>query len=280
MRRKRWIHAIGRDDVEKLKNPSLCSEHFEAGQFQRNLQNELLLPELGEKSCRELKEDAVPTLFTHKKTTQKRHNSDNRIENKERKKLVQNMLEMQEIEDDHALKPVDELLDKVEGGTQTYVYGLLADEIECVTEVGAFEFLNDSINTVFDNNDKLFSVDHDVDVDMSGSDGSEKEDEEEGSTPPNDNSAFVVFWSALFFLLSFSRNCASNAEVVNVIYIGTMITVKTRCASCGHQLIWQSQPIVNRFPIGNLMIVCGTILSGTAYARVSEIFQVLKVEYL
>ena len=45
VRRKHWIHAIGRDDVEKLKNPSLCSEHFEAGQFQRNLQNELLPPD-------------------------------------------------------------------------------------------------------------------------------------------------------------------------------------------------------------------------------------------
>ena len=102
---------------------------------------------------------------------------------------------------------------------------------------------------------------------------SEKEEDEDGSTPPSDNSAFVVFRSALFFLLSFCRNCASNTEVVNVIYRGTMITVKTRCISCVHQLIWRSQPIVNRFPIGNLMIVCGTILSGAAYARVSEIFR-------
>ena len=103
--------------------------------------------------------NAVPTLFTHEKTTQKRRNSDNRVEKKERKKLVQDMLEMQEIEDNQALKPVNELLDKVEVGTQTDVYGLLADEIECVTEVGVFEFLNDNMNTVvFGNNDKLFNV--------------------------------------------------------------------------------------------------------------------------
>ena len=247
------VLSIGSDDVEKLKTSSLCSEHFEAGQFQRNLQNEFLPPELRKKSCRKLKEDAVPTLFTHKKTTQKRRNSDNRIKNKERKKLVQDMLEMQEIEDDQVHKPVDELLDKVEVGTQTDIYVLLPDEIECVTKVGAFEFLNDSINTVFDNNDKLFSVDHEVDVHMSDNDGSEKEEDEDDSTPPSDNSAFVVFWSALFFLLSFCRNCASNAEVVNVIYRGTMITAKTRCTWCGHQLIWRSQPIVNRFPIGNLL---------------------------
>ena len=117
------------------------------------------------------------------------------------------MLEMQEIEDDQALKPVDEILDKVEVGTQTDVYGLFADEIECVTEVGVFEFLNDNINTVFDNNDKLFSVDHDVDVDMSGSDGSEKEEDEERSTPQA-----IIVRLLSFGLLCFS--CYLSVEIV------------------------------------------------------------------
>ena len=131
-----------------------------------------------------------------------------RIENKEREKLVQDMLEMQGIEDDHALKPVGELLGKVEVGTQTDVYGLLADEIKCVTEVGVFEFLNDSINTVFGNNDKLFSVDHDVDVDMSGSDGSEKEEGEKGSSPPKT----IIVRLLSFGLLCFS--CYPSVEIV------------------------------------------------------------------
>lgn len=56
--RKIWIKRCSRADVINVKNAKICSRHFEAGCFIRDLRNELL----GLPIRRMLREDAVPTI--------------------------------------------------------------------------------------------------------------------------------------------------------------------------------------------------------------------------
>ena len=61
--RPAWIHAIGRTSL--LKDPRLCSKHFEQHCFKESYLMELRV--LGSsRMLNPLKPDAVPTLFSHR----------------------------------------------------------------------------------------------------------------------------------------------------------------------------------------------------------------------
>ena len=67
--RKKWLVAIGRPIENLPKCPYLCSDHFDLSCFDESvdLQNQLLGG-----SKRKLKNDAVPTSFSHKPTPKAR----------------------------------------------------------------------------------------------------------------------------------------------------------------------------------------------------------------
>ena len=86
--RSQWLHHINRRNVEDLEELRICSDHFDEGSFKRDLKGELT----GKKSKPELKEDAVPTIFSHKKKVIKRKSSLKRIQDKEKRQLVDDLL--------------------------------------------------------------------------------------------------------------------------------------------------------------------------------------------
>ena len=73
--RDQWLAKISRADLVITKNSRLCSEHFTPDCFKRDLQAELL----GSKKKMHLKDDAVPSIFSHRPVPKKpRLSSENR----------------------------------------------------------------------------------------------------------------------------------------------------------------------------------------------------------
>ena len=82
---KKWLQNNERtDDFKVSKYTVLCSAHFEPHMFQRNLKAEIQnnVPK------RMLKEDAVPTLFVHRKEIKIRASCHNRIIKREKKRFT------------------------------------------------------------------------------------------------------------------------------------------------------------------------------------------------
>ena len=75
--RQAWIHAIGRTSLPK--NPRLCSKHFEEHCFKQSYLMEVRL--LGSsRMLNPLKTDALPTIFSHRKSAPIRLSSVKRAE--------------------------------------------------------------------------------------------------------------------------------------------------------------------------------------------------------
>ena len=76
-----WIHAIGRTSL--LKDPRLCSKHFEEHCFKESYLMELRV--LGSsRMLNPLKPDAVPTLFSHRPAAPVRLSSVKHAEKRQR----------------------------------------------------------------------------------------------------------------------------------------------------------------------------------------------------
>ncbi|CAG2187080.1 unnamed protein product [Mytilus edulis] len=55
--------------------------------------------------------------------------------------------------------------------------------------------------------------------------------------------------------------------------------VKFLCMK-GHQTSWESQPLVNNKPAGNLMVATAVILSGETFARLSHFAEILSLKFI
>ncbi|XP_031555107.1 uncharacterized protein LOC116292014, partial [Actinia tenebrosa] len=64
---------------------------------------------------------------------------------------------------------------------------------------------------------------------------------------------YLVFAACLGELFRFCINCGSIVTDTNITCTGSMVTVKTICMK-GHNCLWNSQPLINRAPVGNLLI--------------------------
>ena len=80
---KQWLAKLRLQDPPIKETSRVCSEHFTEDCFERDLKSELVP---GAKPMRTLKADAVPTLFSFVKTTE-RATSTKRIKAKERKQV-------------------------------------------------------------------------------------------------------------------------------------------------------------------------------------------------
>lgn len=80
--RKKWIHAIGRPENNLPKVWFLCSAHFEQSCFDESLDMKAKL--MGSSRIkRKLKEDSIPTIFSHHPAVKLRRTSVDRHERKQ-----------------------------------------------------------------------------------------------------------------------------------------------------------------------------------------------------
>ena len=82
----------------------------------------------------------------------------------------------------------------------------------------------------------------------------------------------IVFLSKLLQLFQFCHLCLASNPQLSITETGTMLTVKSSCSTCGGTHIWKSQPLLGKFPAGNILSFA--IL--TAGASIGKIILVFK----
>lgn len=84
----------------------------------------------------------------------------------------------------------------------------------------------------------------------------------------------IVFLSHLLMLFQFCHLCKSPNPSLSTTQSGTMVTVETKCKSCGKSAEWSSQPLLLRkFPAGNILLSFAILTTG---ASVKKVLQVLR----
>ena len=71
-----WLAEIKRENMPPLENCHICSAHFAPSCFEDDIIRSKVMPESARK--RDLKDDAIPTVFAHKKRTTQRPASERR----------------------------------------------------------------------------------------------------------------------------------------------------------------------------------------------------------
>lgn len=91
---------------------------------------------------------------------------------------------------------------------------------------------------------------------------------------------FIVFESQLDVLLRRCQICGGIVEDSCMVKScsGSMLNVSATCIN-GHDIKWDSQPIINRLPVGNLLVSAAILFSGNTFQRVCQIASFLKLQF-
>ena len=124
---------------------------------------------------------------------------------------------------------------------------------------------------------------HASQTEMESSESSESEAElstsdERGSRSPF-GSAFIVFWSSLNIFLQPCLTCASPSKIKKLIVKGSALTVNLICEN-GHYHVWKSQPIQNRFYLGNVKLIAAVLFSPNTYRKLKKYFEILNIPWI
>ena len=98
---------------------------------------------------------------------------------------------------------------------------------------------------------------------------------------PDQEKKYIVFESCLLSLFAACPICDQQAKV-KTRTTGTFLCVTQSCGDCDYQRIWESQPIINNVPAGNLLLSASILFAGaqpTKTLRVLEFFRVLLLHH-
>ena len=91
----------------------------------------------------------------------------------------------------------------------------------------------------------------------------------EDETPLTDKK-YIVFDAQLESLLNRCPNCGSHIIEKKKSLKGSLLTVVMICSE-SHSTTWQSQPVVNRYPLGNVLLSAACLFAGATYTRIYQI---------
>ena len=103
------------------------------------------------------------------------------------------------------------------------------------------------------------------------------EDDFKESTPHTEKK-FLVFGSCLFELLKRCPECGDVIIKRKNKTSGTMLLVELTCHS-GHTKTWESQPVVKRKPLGNLLLAAAILLTGNTFSSISNLASCLNLQF-
>ena len=89
---------------------------------------------------------------------------------------------------------------------------------------------------------------------------------------------FIVFENCLDTLFRLCPECSRlvlECDVKKVLK-GSFLTVTYTCSQ-GHVNTWYSQSLLNRVPAGNLLLSAGILFSGSTYAKLSQLANILAI---
>ncbi|XP_033725289.1 uncharacterized protein LOC117315251 [Pecten maximus] len=132
-----------------------------------------------------------------------------------------------------------------------------------------------------DLNQSWVSSDHCMDHDDSDYQPSESEGSdylnEDRAQELDDERMFIVSENRLMDLFRACPLC-SSPSLGNITHsMGTLIKIEQDCGVCGHNRVWNSQPMVGSIPLGNLKMSCGILFSGALPAKTLRIFQFMNL---
>ena len=209
-----------------------------------------------------LTDDAIPTIFSFTKQAIKRKGAQRREANSNKRHLIETAIEnneeLEQIDRENLYlqntKACQTGTEMISVSTQT-----LGDFQNVQTQTDLFE-----IESHTSHSDTHSQIDIDTsfcfEEDLSTEDEEERDDDNER---PN-GSAFIVYWSCMLMLLNRCLNCVAPAFIKKVINKRSAICVHLICQN-GQDVIWQSQPMVNRYHLGNLRRSASVLFSSNTY---------------
>ena len=98
------------------------------------------------------------------------------------------------------------------------------------------------------------------------------------STPPRDAEStskheirkYIVYETCLMELFEVCPVCKRVCSVKNKV-LGTFISVKQLCEYCEYSRIWQSQPLLDSTPAGNLQLSAAVYISGASFFKLQRV---------
>jgi len=96
------------------------------------------------------------------------------------------------------------------------------------------------------------------------------------SIPPDSQSTYLVFESALLLLFTICRYCANTTTDVKRATTGSFLRISQFCGKCKQTWCWESQPYIGKIPAGNIYLSAAILYAGAFPAKVLRIFHILK----
>lgn len=103
-------------------------------------------------------------------------------------------------------------------------------------------------------------------------------DETEPKKAPQDERKFIVFESALLELFNYCRTCYARCESTTSTD-GTSLKVTTLCC-VGHKNTWNSQPVINSKPAGNVLLSAAILFSGESPTGILRMLSSLNIQVI
>ena len=142
----------------------------------------------------------------------------------------------------------------------------------------------DDDDTIVDELDSSY-VPEDDDGELSMEGSGDDEGDKDGnniytntSSTPSAEPKFLVFWSCLLPLLRYCFTCFAETTITGIKTRGSLISVSTKCKN-NHQNVWRSQPVINGYGGGNLLLAASILYSGNTYIRIFEMLKMINVQF-
>ncbi|ELU16481.1 hypothetical protein CAPTEDRAFT_216921 [Capitella teleta] len=108
---------------------------------------------------------------------------------------------------------------------------------------------------------------------------SSQESAEQADVQADEDPKILVFESSLQKLLNFCPDCGSPVVGQKKSYTGSMTTYVLQCHN-GCTVRWNSQPKVDRQPLGNILIAAAILFTGLTFKRMSDWAAALKLKFI
>jgi len=87
---------------------------------------------------------------------------------------------------------------------------------------------------------------------------------------------FIVYKRCLAELLQSCPVCGLSCQITWR-EIGTFVSTAQQCSNCTFSRKWSSQPMIQNYPAGNLLISAAIYLNGASFSKMSRVFATLNV---
>ncbi|XP_067292168.1 uncharacterized protein [Pseudorasbora parva] len=101
----------------------------------------------------------------------------------------------------------------------------------------------------------------------------------ESSKPVHETATYIVYENCLLQLFEQCPVCQHVTSVRRTVF-GTFLSVEQRCPHCDFFRKWNSQPIIQSTPAGNLQLSVALYANGASFFKVKKIFQTMKLKMI